>query len=211
MQIFHIDKTKLIKYSMRKIWFVIMISSLIALCIVEPENSVNAMMQAGENAVMLSIKLMGVYAIWLGILGIVDSTKLSDKIASLLSPVIDFLFGKNIDPQTKNFLAMNLSTNILGMGNACTPMGIKAMNGLDKLNSTTTATTAMIMLLVVNATSIQILPTTIIGLRANYGSTTSSDIILPSIISTALTTILGVVLVKLFSKIKFKRSKQLAK
>ena len=188
-----------------------MISSLIALCIVEPENSVNAMMQAGENAVMLSIKLMGVYAIWLGILGIVDSTKLSDKIASLLSPVIDFLFGKNIDPQTKNFLAMNLSTNILGMGNACTPMGIKAMNGLDKLNSTTTATTAMIMLLVVNATSIQILPTTIIGLRANYGSTTSSDIILPSIISTALTTILGVVLVKLFSKIKFKRSKQLAK
>lgn len=189
---------------MRKIWFVIMTASLIALCIVNPENSINAMMRAGESAVMLSLKLMGIYAIWLGILGIVDATKLSDKIASLLSPVIDFLFGKGIDSQTKNYLAMNLSTNILGMGNACTPMGIKAMNGLDKLNKTQVASTAMIMLMVINATSIQILPTTIIGLRANYGSTTSSDIILPSIIATTLTTVLGIVLVKLFSKIKFK-------
>ena len=192
---------------MRKIWFVIMTASLITLCIVNPENSINTMMRAGESAVMLSLKLMGIYAIWLGILGIVDETKLSEKIASLLNPVIDFLFGKGIDSQTKNYLAMNLSTNILGMGNACTPMGIKAMNGLDKLNKTQVASTAMIMLMVINATSIQILPTTIIGLRANYGSTTSSDIILPSIIATTLTTILGIVLVKLFSKIKFKSKK----
>ena len=189
---------------MRKIWFIIMFASLIILCFTDPENSVNAMMKAGENAVVLSIKLMGIYAIWLGILGIVDETKLSDKIASLLSPVIDFLFGRDIDATTKNYLAMNLSTNILGMGNACTPLGIKAMQGLDKLNPSTTASTAMIMLLVVNATSIQILPTTIIGLRVAYGSTTSSDIIVPSIIATTLTTILGIMLVKLFAKVKFK-------
>ena len=171
-----------------------------------PENSINAMMDAGEKAVMLSIKLIGVYAIWLGILGIVDQTKLSDKISSLLSPIIDFLFGKNLDQQTKNYISMNLSTNILGMGNACTPLGIKAMNGLDKLNNhSTTASTAMIMLMVINATSIQLLPTTIIGLRASYGSTTSSDIIIPSIIATTLTTVLGVLLVKLCSKIKFKK------
>ena len=190
---------------MRRIWYVIMLASLIALCIINPENSINAMMDAGEKAVMLSIKLIGVYAIWLGILGIVDQTKLSDKISSLLSPIIDFLFGKNLDQQTKNYISMNLSTNILGMGNACTPLGIKAMNGLDKLNNhSTTASTAMIMLMVINATSIQLLPTTIIGLRASYGSTTSSDIIIPSIIATTLTTVLGVLLVKLCSKIKFK-------
>ncbi len=191
---------------MRRIWYVIMLASLIALCIINPENSINAMMDAGEKAVMLSIKLIGVYAIWLGILGIVDQTKLSDKISSLLSPIIDFLFGKNLDQQTKNYISMNLSTNILGMGNACTPLGIKAMNGLDKLNNhSTTASTAMIMLMVINATSIQLLPTTIIGLRASYGSTTSSDIIIPSIIATTLTTVLGVLLVKLCSKIKFKK------
>jgi len=181
-----------------------MLASLVLICITDPENSVNALMKAGESAVILSIKLMGIYAIWLGILGIVDETKLSDKMASLLSPVIDFLFGREIDPVTKNYLAMNLSTNILGMGNACTPMGIKAMQGLDKLNPSTTASTAMIMLLVINATSIQILPTTIIGLRVAYGSTTSSDIIIPSIIATTITTVLGVILVKLFAKVKFK-------
>ena len=191
---------------MRRIWYVIMLSSLIALCIINPENSINAMMDAGEKAVMLSIKLIGVYAIWLGILGIVDQTKLSDKISSLLSPIIDFLFGKNLDQQTKNYISMNLSTNILGMGNACTPLGIKAMNGLDKLNNhSATASTAMIMLMVINATSIQLLPTTIIGLRASYGSTTSSDIIIPSIIATTLTTVLGILLVKLCSKIKNKK------
>lgn len=97
---------------MRRIWYVIMLASLIALCIINPENSINAMMDAGEKAVMLSIKLIGVYAIWLGILGIVDQTKLSDKISSLLSPIIDFLFGKNLDQQTKNYISMNLSTNI---------------------------------------------------------------------------------------------------
>ncbi len=191
---------------MRRIWYVIMLSSLIALCIINPENSINAMMDAGEKAVMLSIKLIGVYAIWLGILGIVDQTKLSDKISNLLSPIIDFLFGKNLDQQTKNYISMNLSTNILGMGNACTPLGIKAMNGLDKLNNhSATASTAMIMLMVINATSIQLLPTTIIGLRASYGSTTSSDIIIPSIIATTLTTVLGILLVKLCSKIKNKK------
>lgn len=190
---------------MRKIWFVIMLVSLVLLCATDPENSVNAMMKAGESAVILSIKLMGIYAVWLGILGIVDETKLSDKIASLLSPVIDFLFGRDIDQTTKNYLAMNLSTNILGMGNACTPTGIKAMQGLDKINSSVTASTAMIMLLVINATSIQILPTTIIGLRVSYGSTTSSDIIIPSIIATTLTTVLGVILVKLLAKIYTKK------
>ncbi len=182
-----------------------MLVSLVLLCATDPENSVNAMMKAGESAVILSIKLMGIYAVWLGILGIVDETKLSDKIASLLSPVIDFLFGRDIDQTTKNYLAMNLSTNILGMGNACTPTGIKAMQGLDKINSSVTASTAMIMLLVINATSIQILPTTIIGLRVSYGSTTSSDIIIPSIIATTLTTVLGVILVKLLAKIYTKK------
>lgn len=181
-----------------------MLVSLIALCVLDPENATTAMIEAGASAVTLSIKLLGVYAVWLGILGIVDESKLSDKIGSLLSPVIDFLFGK-VDPATKNYLAMNLSTNILGMGNACTPMGIKEMQGLDKLNPSTTASTAMIMLLVVNATSIQLLPTTIIGLRVSYGSIAGSDIILPSIIATVLTTVLGVLAVKICARIFAKR------
>ncbi len=190
---------------MRKVWFILICSSLIVLCLKNPEECISAMMRAGQNALQLGLKLCGIYAIWLGFLGIVDKSKLSEKIASLLSPVVDFLFGKNLNQETKKFLAMNLSTNILGIGNASTPLGIKAMQGLDKQNNSEIASTAMIMLLVVSATSLQLLPTTIVGLRASLGSTSSSDIILPSIITTVLTTLLGITLVKVISKLKMQK------
>ena len=203
---YHTSILNFIHYAMRKIWFVMMLCSMVALCFVDPEGSINSMMTAGGNAVSLSIKLIGVYAIWLGIIKLVELTGLNHKIANLLSPVIDWLFGKT-DKQTKNYIALNMSANMLGMGNACTPMGIKAMQGLDRQNNSKTASTAMIMLIVINATSIQLLPTTIIGLRATYGSTSSSDIIIPTLIATAVSTILGVILVKLCAKIKDKLGK----
>lgn len=190
---------------MRKIWFFMVLASLVTLLFVNPEDSINAMMNAGADAVNLTIKLLGIYAVWLGIIALVDSCGLSEKIAALLDPVIDWLFGKT-DNDTKKYIALNMSTNILGMGNACTPTGLKAMQGLDKQNNySLTASTAMIMLIVINATSIQLIPTTIIGLRQQYGSTSSSDIILPTIISTLVSTVLGVVLVKICAKIHKKR------
>ena len=190
---------------MRKIWFFMVLASLVTLLFVNPEDSINAMMNAGADAVDLTIKLLGIYAVWLGIIALVDACGLSEKIATLLDPVIDWLFGKT-DNNTKKYIALNMSANILGMGNACTPTGLKAMQGLDKQNNySLTASTAMIMLIVINATSIQLIPTTIIGLRQQYGSTSSSDIILPTIISTLVSTVLGVILVKICAKIHKKR------
>ena len=190
---------------MRKIWFFMVLASLVTLLFVNPEDSINAMMNAGADAVNLTIKLLGIYAIWLGIIALVDACGLSEKIAALLDPVIDWLFGKT-DNNTKKYIALNMSANILGMGNACTPTGLKAMQGLDKQNNySLTASTAMIMLIVINATSIQLIPTTIIGLRQQYGSTSSSDIILPTIVSTLVSTVLGVILVKICAKIHKKR------
>ncbi len=186
---------------MRKIWFFMVLASLVTLLFVDPEKSINAMMNAGGDAVTLSIKLLGIYAVWLGIIALVDACGLGEKLANLLEPLIDWLFGKT-DSDTKKYLALNMSANILGMGNACTPTGIKAMQGLDKQHLGLTASVSMIMLIVINATSIQLIPTTILGLRAQYGSTTSSDIILPTLISTAVSTILGVVLVKLCARFK---------
>jgi len=193
---------------MKNIWYFLMLFSLVFMLFYCPEKTVPAIMDAGQNALELCLKLLGIYAVFLGFLGIVDETKLSEKISSLLEPFIDFLFGKNLDKQTKNFIALNISSNILGIGNASTPMGIKAMQKLDKINNSNIASTAMIMLVVINATSLQLLPTTIIGLRARSGSVNSSDIILPSVLTTCLTTVLGIVLVKLFSKIKFKKIKK---
>ena len=184
---------------MRKIWFFMVLASLITLLFFDPEDSINAMMNAGAHAVSLTIRLLGIYAVWLGIIALVDACGVSNKLASLLDPIIDYLFGKT-DKDTKKYIALNMSANILGMGNACTPTGLKAMQGLDKQNNSLTASTAMIMLVVINATSIQLIPTTIIGLRQQYGSLTSSDIILPTIISTLVSTLLGVILVKFCDK-----------
>ena len=174
-----------------------------------PEKTINALVDAGQDAVSLSVKLLGIYAVFLGFLGILDETKLSQKLSNLLQPLIDFLFGKNIDSQTKNFIALNISCNILGIGNASTPMGIKAMQGLDKQNNSQIASSAMIMLVVINATSLQLLPTTIIGLRASFQSLNPTDIMLPSILTTTITTLLGIFLVKIFSKINFKKHKKI--
>ncbi len=192
---------------MRKIWFFMVLSSLVTLLFVNPEDCINALMTAGSDAVSLTIRLLGIYAVWLGIIALVDASGLSNKIANLMEPVIDWLFGRT-DSETKRYIAMNLSANMLGMGNACTPTGLKAMAGLDKQNNSVTASMAMIMLVVINATSIQLIPTTIIGLRQQYGSTTSSDIILPTLIATIISTLLGVLLVKLCNKIFKRRSKK---
>ena len=192
---------------MRKIWFFMVLSSLVTLLFVNPEDCINALMTAGSDAVSLTFRLLGIYAVWLGIIALVDASGLSNKIANLMDPVIDWLFGKT-NSETKRYIAMNLSANMLGMGNACTPTGLKAMAGLDKQNNSVTASMAMIMLVVINASSIQLIPTTIIGLRQQYGSTTSSDIILPTLIATIISTLLGVLLVKLCNKIFKRRSKK---
>ena len=190
-----------------------MIISIAVLTFKNPESVLTAMMNSGSNAVGLTISLIGIYALWLGILNIVEQTGLGAKLASLLSPIIDFLFYKP-DPKTKNYLALNLSANILGLGNACTPMGIKAMQGLDQQNTTSKATVPMIMLMVVNATSIQLLPTTVMGMRVAHGSTSASDIILPTLVATAVSTIVGILLVRLCARLfknKFHSEENLAR
>lgn len=189
---------------MNKIWFLMIIGSLCILAWTSPANILNTMLGASSEAFTLSIELCAVYAVWMGILEIVEESGLSQKLAKFLRPFIKWLF-KIDDTETEKMIALNMSANMLGLGNAATPMGINAMKRLD--NGSGTATPAIIMLIVLNATSIQLLPSTIIGLRASAGSSTPSDIIMPTLISTACTFILGIFLVKLFNKIykKIKR------
>lgn len=189
---------------MDKIWLVIMVLSLCFLMFSDPEKVLTTMISAGGSAVNLSIKLLAVYAVWLGLIEIVRQTRLSEKISALLSPLIDVLFGK-INNGAKQYIAFNMSFNMLGVGNAATPTGIKAFQELS--DGSDKATAAMVMLLVINATSIQLLPTTIIGMRVTAGSATASDIIIPSLIATVVSTIVGVLLVKLHYSLKNKRSR----
>lgn len=192
---------------MNKIWFVMVVGSICFLLWSNPSSVLNSMIDASGEAFSLCIELCAVYAVWLGVLELVEASGLSEKLAKLLHPLIKKLF-KIDDKETEKMIALNMSANILGLGNAATPMGINAIKRLD--DGSGVATNAMIMLIVLNATSLQLLPSTVIGLRSSAGSASPSDIILPTIIATFCTCLLGICLVKLCNHIrdKMKRKKK---
>ena len=181
-----------------------MLSSILVLLVTNPGAMLSEMIGASASALNLCIELCAVYAVWLGIIELVDASGLGEKLSKLLRPLIKKLFRVE-DEKTQKLIAMNVSANILGIGNAATPMGIKAMQALDDKSGK--ANFAMIMLIVVNATSIQLLPTTVVGLRASAGSANPADIIFPTIIATFCTTLLGISLVLFIDKILRKRKK----
>ena len=179
-----------------------MLSALLVLLFSSPGQVLTEMINASSGALTLSIELCAIYAVWLGMLEIVDKSGLSGKLSSLLKPIIKKLF-KTKDDETEKAIALNMASNMLGLGNAATPMGIKAIQKLD--DGTGVATPAIIMLIVINATSIQLLPTTVMGLRSSAGSLSPGDIIIPTLISTTITTLLGIFLVSVFNR--FRRSR----
>ena len=188
---------------MNYIFNLVFILSLSIMLFFNPSACLETIMTAGEKAVNLCISLISIYAIWLGILEIVDKSGLSKIIAKLLKPLIKFLFGEQ-DEQTRAQLAINLSANILGMGNASTPSGIKAMQMLD--DGSGKASPAMIMLMLINSMSLQLVPTTLIGMKVAYKSASPTDIILPIIITSIVSTFLGVMLMKIiYHKKKVKK------
>ncbi|GHV02198.1 nucleoside recognition protein [Clostridia bacterium] len=190
---------------MNRIWSFVMILSLSLLLIAGPEKALGGMLAASNEAVTLSLTLLAVYAVWLGILSIVEHTGLSNALSRLLKPVIRFLFGKNIAPETEKYISVNMSANLLGMGGAATPMGIKAIRSMD--DGKGAATDAMIMLFVLNASGISLIPTTLIGLRGAAGSKAPADIILPTLIAVIASAVFGTLVVKGIQRLGKRRKK----
>lgn len=188
---------------MNIIWCFLLIASILILIFKSPEIVLNCFMQSGTKTINLCIKLMAIYAVWLGILQIVQDTKLSDKISKVFEPILNFIFGKGIGQDAKNCISINLTSNMLGMGNASTPSGIDAMKFLSK--GETYATTSIIMLFLLNTCNLQIIPTTIIGLRILAGSAFPSKIILPTIIVSIICISLAIFCVKIIEKFSRKK------
>ena len=180
---------------MNIVFSVIIVISTVLLLIIDPSLVLPALMDSSVKAVELSLKLLSIYAIWMGILKICDASGLSAKLARGLRPLIRFLFGEVSEPAMQA-LSVNMSANILGMGNAATPAAMSAIHAMDE--GKRVANYAMIMLVVLNATSLQVIPTSIISLRQSFGSASPSDIILPSFIASTIATVFGVALVMLF-------------
>lgn len=189
---------------MNTMFFVMMVASLILVTVVSPDSAFSIMISGASNAISLALKLCAIYAIWLSVLDIMQKVGMSRALDRLFSPITKRLF-KGEDEKTREFITLNFSANLLGMGSAATPLGIKAMEGMQ--DGSDKATDNMILFMVVNATSIQLLPATIIGLRSSYGSASASDIILPSLIATAVSTVCGVLLAKAFSLTSKNRKK----
>ena len=164
-----------------------MILSLSILIVSCPQLILSTMMETSSNVVSLCINLLAIYSVWLGILEIVEETGISEKIANLLTPFIKRIFKINNKEQIK-YISLNLSANLLGLGNAATPSGIKAIKSMDKDLPKTRF--AMLMLLVINSTGIQLIPTTIIGLRINAGSLFATDIIFPTFLASVISSFL---------------------
>lgn len=171
--------------------------SLVMLTYLSPATAFPTMLQGVMSAISLIVKLTAIYAVWLSVLKMMQATGLDKKLSKLLRPVIKRLFKGESD-ETYGWISVNLAGNMLGMGGVATPAGIKAMQSMATADQTV-ASPNMILLLIINATSIQIIPATVIAMRATAGSADAASIMLPTLISTTVSTLSGIILCKVFA------------
>ncbi len=163
---------------------------------------VDSTFDSSKTAFEISLGLTGVLALWLGIMKIGEKAGAVNALARMLSPVFTKLFPdipKNHPAMGSMF--MNIASNMLGLDNAATPTGLKAMAQLQELNpKKDTATNPMIMFLVLNTSGLTIIPTTILAFRASYGAAMPTDVFIPILLSTTIATLAGIVLTLLWQK-----------
>jgi spore maturation protein A len=188
---------------MNIVWFLIIcISILFAAVNGKIDGFTKAMFEAGKAAVEICLYLVGIVSLWLGLTKILEDAGLIYKLSNFFRPAISFLF-KDIPEGHPSItsITLNLLANLFGLGNAATPLGIKAMEDLQTLNTETdTVTFEMMLFIVINTASIQLIPFTVIGLLASYGSRNPNAIVLPTLISTVISAATAVGILYLFKK-----------
>lgn len=192
---------------LNKIWpFFIIISFIYALLKLKIPELNESIFNSCSQTVEMILSFLGIMCMWNGIMQIIKETTLIDKIKKILRPFMRFLFPKlNIKSKAYEEMTMNIVANLLGLGNAATPLGLKAMQALQEENpDKEKLSDTMIMFLVLNTASIQIIPTTIIAIRSSLGSSNPAKIIIPVWISTIVAASAGILTVKLLSKRKEK-------
>ncbi len=182
---------------MNAIFAVVFLLSCALFLLGDPDGFLSAMLSGGQKAATLSLSLLAVYCVWLGFFKVLEKSGLAEKITRHTMPATKRLFRSN-DKEALFFAGGNLTANFLGLPGAPTPLGIKATKRFLDADNRYAAN----MLFVLNATSLQILPTTVIALRLAAGSAFPADIFLPTLLATLLSSLLGAGLVALFSRRK---------
>jgi spore maturation protein A len=159
-----------------------------------------AIFSGAKDAVSLCIGLISILVFWLGMMKIAEDSGLLAKLTSLFRPLIVRLFP-DVPKQhpAMGYILSNMIANMFGLGNAATPLGIKAMEQLKELNGgKTEASRSMITFLAINTSSITLIPTTVIAIRMNYNSASPTDIVGPTLIATIISAIGGILIDRYF-------------
>lgn len=185
------------------IWFVILTFGLgFGLITGKGDIVSKSVVTTAGTTVEFIIKLAGLMCIWCGIMKIAEQSGLTDKLAKLLRPLLKHIFKEaSKDEKAMGAIVMNLTANMMGLSNAATPFGIKAMEEMDRLNKDKgIASNDMALFLVLNAACIQLVPTTVLSIRAATGSANPGAIIIPAIFATATAAVMGVMFAKILQK-----------
>jgi spore maturation protein A len=189
------------------IWMFLLLSGVVAAAAKGQIDLVTAATLTGaKDAITVCFGLISILVFWLGMMQIAQDAGLLKKLANLLGPVARFLFPSvPADHPAMGYILSNMSANLFGLGSAATPMGLKAMEELQKLNpDKKTATPAMCTLLALNTSGLTLIPTTVIGLRLKYDSLNPTEIIGPTLIATFIATSLAVVIDRYYQR-KYRR------
>lgn len=190
---------------LNKLWPIfILISIFYAIITGNIEKVNNSIFESTTNAVELSISLLGTMCLWSGIMEIASNTKIIHILTKALEPILKILFPelKN-NTETKKEISMNMIANILGLGNAATPLGLKAMKSMQNENKNKSKlSNSMVMFIILNTASIQLIPTTVIAIRNSLGSENPTKIIFPVWIVTIIADLTGILITKFFIKVE---------
>lgn len=168
---------------MNAVFTVIMLLSAAVIIVTSPADFLPALTDGARSAAETALMLFLIYAVWMGLSAVAEDSRLSERISRLMRTPVRRIFRTNDDEAT-TYMAMNLSCNILGIGGAATPYAVKAISRLEESGNDF----AQNLLFIVNATSVQLIPTTVIALRSSLGSAAAHDIALPSLIATIIST-----------------------
>lgn len=168
----------------------------------------NAAITSCGEAIGLTITLTGSMCLWSGMMNVAKQARLTEKISAVFAPAIRILFkGLPPDSEAAQAMCLNISANLLGLGNAATPLGISAMRKLDELNRhSSVASDYMCMFVVLNTASLQVIPTTTALLRANAGSVAPMEIMPASWVASAISILSGIAVAKVMEGVGRQRA-----
>ena len=170
------------------------LSLLYALLTGQGAACVSAMLKGAESAVESALAMAGGFAFFCGLIRILEKAGTVRFLSRLLSPLLKRLLGPSLPDNALDYVTMNFTANMLGLGNAATPMGMEAAR---RMAQGDTASNALCLFLVINASSVQLLPSTVITLRAAAGSQAPGAIVWPALLATSLSTLAGILSCKL--------------